>query len=166
MSIEEKHLQTDVINSSTQGSHSVEKLLRDDEYAGDNLGSDIQIDDEGREPTDHEMETLRHVSESIPISCWLVAIVELAERFSYYGLSAPFQNYMQFTPEHSPKGMLGLKQQGATALSYFFQFWCYVTPILVVGFLTPTGVNIKQFLSFVLFISLVFSYCSSLPFHL
>ncbi len=130
MSTEEKHLQTDVINSSTQGSHSVEKLLRDDEYAGDNLGSDIQIDDEGREPTDHEMETLRHVSESIPISCWLVAIVELAERFSYYGLSAPFQNYMQFTPEHSPKGMLGLKQQGATALSYFFQFWCYVTPIL------------------------------------
>ena len=112
------------------------------------------------------METLRHVSESIPISCWLVAIVELAERFSYYGLSAPFQNYMQFTPEHSPKGMLGLKQQGATALSYFFQFWCYVTPILG-GWISDTyWGKYKTILSFVLFISLVFSYCSSLPFHL
>ena len=75
------------------------------------------------------MSTLRHVSSSIPLSCWLVAIVELAERFSYYGLSAPFQNYMQRSQSDSPKGMLGLGQQGATALSYFFQFWCYVTPI-------------------------------------
>ncbi|ABN64942.1 peptide transporter [Scheffersomyces stipitis CBS 6054] len=88
------------------------------------------VEDEGRTPTEDEMKTLRHVSESIPISCWLVAIVELAERFSYYGLSAPFQNYMQNTPQDSPKGVLGLNQQGATALSYFFQFWCYVTPIL------------------------------------
>ncbi|ABN64941.1 peptide transporter [Scheffersomyces stipitis CBS 6054] len=88
------------------------------------------IDDEGRElPSEEEMKTLRHVSGNIPLRCWLVAIVELAERFSYYGLSAPFQNYMQNTPEDSPKGILGLNQQGATALSYFFQFWCYVTPI-------------------------------------
>ncbi|RLV94029.1 Peptide transporter PTR2 [Spathaspora sp. JA1] len=86
--------------------------------------------DEGREPTDIELETLRHVSETIPLRCWLVAIVELAERFSYYGLSAPFQNYMQNTPQDSPRGILGLNQNGATALSYFFQFWCYVTPIL------------------------------------
>lgn len=27
-------------------------------------------------------------------------------------------------------GALGLGQSSATALSYFFQFWCYVTPIL------------------------------------
>ena len=85
--------------------------------------------DEGREPTEQEMSTLRHVSSSIPLSCWLVAIVELAERFSYFGLAAPFQNYMQRTQTESPKGMLGLGQQGATAISYFFQFWCYVTPI-------------------------------------
>ena len=34
---------------------------------------------------------------------------------------------------HDPNGLpgaLGLKQSGATALSNFFQFWCYVTPIL------------------------------------
>ena len=59
--------------------------------------------DEGREPTEQEMSTLRHVSSSIPLSCWLVAIVELAERFSYFGLAAPFQNYMQRTQTESPK---------------------------------------------------------------
>jgi POT family proton-dependent oligopeptide transporter len=88
------------------------------------------VEDEGRTPTDEELKTLRHVSEKIPISCWLVAIVELAERFSYYGLSAPFQNYMQNGPNDKPAGMLNLKNNGATALSYFFQFWCYLTPIL------------------------------------
>lgn len=89
----------------------------------------LPIDDDGRPPTDEEMKTLRHVSEFIPASCWLVAVVELAERFSYYGLSTPFQNYMQNGPNDSPRGVLNLKNQGATALSYFWQFWCYVTPI-------------------------------------
>ncbi|CAK7891078.1 peptide transporter Ptr2p [[Candida] anglica] len=87
-------------------------------------------DDEGRIPTEHELKTLRHVAEKIPISCWLVAIVELCERFSYYGLTGPFQNYMQNGPNDVPAGVLQLGNQGATALSYFFQFWCYVTPIL------------------------------------
>lgn len=89
----------------------------------------ISMEDEGRTPTLEEMKRLRHVSEKIPISCWLVAVVELAERFSYYGLSTPFQNYMQNLPQDSPRGVLNLKNQGATALSYFWQFWCYVTPV-------------------------------------
>ncbi|GBL52469.1 hypothetical_protein [Candidozyma auris] len=88
-----------------------------------------QLEDDGREPTLEEMKKLRHISEKIPLSCWLVAIVELAERFSYYGLSTPFQNYMQNSPDDKPKGVLHLKNSGATALSYFWQFWCYVTPI-------------------------------------
>ena len=97
---------------------------------------DIQ-NENGREPTEEELSTLRHVSERIPFTCWLIAIVELAERFSYYGLSAPFQNYMQNGPNDTPKGVLQLKSQGATALSYFFQFWCYVTPLLG-GYLADT----------------------------
>ncbi|KAL2706728.1 Peptide transporter PTR2 [Kluyveromyces marxianus] len=98
---------------------------------------DGEVDDNGREPTEEEMQTLLHVSERIPFTCWLIAIVELAERFSYYGLSAPFQNYMQNGPHDTPKGVLELKSQGATALSYFFQFWCYLTPLLG-GFLSDT----------------------------
>ena len=81
-------------------------------------------------PTEEELATLRHVGGKIPLSCWLIGIVELSERFSYYGLSAPFQNYMQNGPNDSPKGLLELNSSGATGISYFFQFWCYITPIL------------------------------------
>lgn len=122
--INEKVAETELIKENK----FEETLVQEDSGTNDQLSSPAE-DDEGREPTPEEMKTLRHVSESIPIRCWLVAIVELAERFAFYGLSAPFQNYMQYGPNDSPKGMLSLNQQGATALSYFFQFWCYVTPI-------------------------------------
>jgi POT family proton-dependent oligopeptide transporter len=45
-------------------------------------------------------------------------------------LTPPFQNYIQFGPGDDPPGYLALGQQGATGLTNFFQFWCYVTPIL------------------------------------
>ena len=83
------------------------------------------------EPTEEELRTLRRVADKLPKSAWLVAIIELCERFAYYGLSGPFQNYIQ-NPYHDPKlpGAIGLGQTGATGLGNFFQFWCYVTPIL------------------------------------
>ncbi|KAI5967306.1 PTR2 [Candida margitis] len=124
----EKH-QQNVIQTASLGEDDAEiKKSSSDEmnYIDDSL----KEEDEGREPTEHEVKTLRHVADKIPMAAWLVAVVELAERFSYYGLSAPFQNYMQHGPNDHPKGQLALKQQGATALSYFFQFWCYITPIL------------------------------------
>lgn len=95
-----------------------------------NLTSTSDLNEEAtEEATEEDLSLLRRVSHSIPLSCWLVALVELAERFSYYGLSTPFQNYMQNLPGDTPPGKLGLDQNGATALSYFWQFWCYVTPI-------------------------------------
>lgn len=118
----ETKVEPDVVNAS------LEKKLDIANQTDSSLDLEV-ADEDGREPTEHEMKTLRHVSEKIPISCWLVAVVELAERFSYYGLSTPFQNYMQNSPEDKPKGVLNLKNNGATALSYFWQFWCYVTPI-------------------------------------
>lgn len=87
-------------------------------------------EDIGRAPTEEELQTLRHVSAPIPFACYLVALVEVAERFTYYGISAPFQNYMQRTMESSIPGKLGLGSKGANGLSYFFQFWCYICPIL------------------------------------
>ncbi|ORY01038.1 helicase C-terminal domain-domain-containing protein [Clohesyomyces aquaticus] len=83
-------------------------------------------------PTPDELATLRRVADKLPWTAFLVAIVELCERFAYYGLSGPFQNYMS-NKWHDPNGLpgaIGLKQSGATALSNFFQFWCYVTPIV------------------------------------
>ncbi|AQZ18021.1 PTR2 (YKR093W) [Zygosaccharomyces parabailii] len=86
-------------------------------------------EDYGEEPTEEELRTLTRVSGKIPFRCWLIAIVELSERFAYYGLSAPFQNYMQNSKTDNPAGVLDLKSQGATGLAYFFQFWCYITPV-------------------------------------
>lgn len=83
-------------------------------------------------PTDDDKLRLRKVADDLPWSAFLVAIVELSERFSYYGLSGPFQNYIS-NKYHDPNGLpgaIGLNQHGATALTNFFQFWCYLTPIL------------------------------------
>ena len=104
------------INASEADSDSIVKDV-DFEYPED----EVEV---GEIPTQEEMETLRHVGGRIPFRCWLIATVELAERFSYYGLSAPFQNYMSNGPNDTPKGLLQLNSSGATGLSYFFQFWC------------------------------------------
>jgi POT family proton-dependent oligopeptide transporter len=49
----------------------------------------------GPEPTEEEWSQLREVSDAIPKSAFLVILVEFCERFTYYGLSGPFQNYVQ-----------------------------------------------------------------------
>lgn len=94
----------------------------------------LQEEDDGLggvRPTKEELNTLRKVGEPLPKSAFLVAIVELCERFTYYGASGIFQNYIQRPYDGSEgRGALGMGHQGATGLSTFFQFWCYVTPIL------------------------------------
>lgn len=99
----------------------------------------------GPEPTDEELATLRKVRDDFPFSAFLVAIVELAERFTYYGLTGCFQNYIQRPPKATsvdgpgyhgdgPGGVgtnsdVSSNQNLATGITTFFTFWCYVTPI-------------------------------------
>lgn len=86
----------------------------------------LPITPDGGEPTEEEKQTLKHVAERLPLSAWLVAIVELSERFTYYGMSGLFQNYVQRPYDGSQgRGALGLGHRGATGLTTFFQFWCY-----------------------------------------
>lgn len=77
-------------------------------------------------------EKLPRVAQSIPagLACWRIAAVELCERFAFYGLTGPFMNYMQYSPLSKIRGALGLGSQKAVALSYFFQFWCFLCPVL------------------------------------
>lgn len=51
--------------------------------------------DDGPEPTAEEWKELPEVSDTIPAAAFLVILVEFCERFTYYGLSGPFQNYIQ-----------------------------------------------------------------------
>ncbi|KAI8992110.1 POT family-domain-containing protein [Mycotypha africana] len=97
--------------------------------------SDVYVSYEGFEaPTEEDWKTLRQVPDKIPFSAFLVIIIEFCERFTYYGLSGPFQNYIQNpAPASYPAekaGAMGKGQQTATALTTFFQFWCYITPII------------------------------------
>jgi POT family proton-dependent oligopeptide transporter len=91
-------------------------------------GHDYDDYPHGTAPTEEEKRTLRRVGDPLPKSAFLVAIVELCERFTYYGASGLFQNYIQRPLDGSEgRGALGMGHQGATGLSTFFQFWCYGT---------------------------------------
>ncbi|KAJ2008530.1 peptide transporter ptr2 [Coemansia thaxteri] len=82
--------------------------------------------------TELDMTTLRRVADSIPTAAYFVVVTEFCERFTYYGISGVFQNYIQngYKVPNSRPGAIDGGQQMATGLGNFFQFWCYVTPIL------------------------------------
>jgi POT family proton-dependent oligopeptide transporter len=111
--------------------------------ASSNGATEEYNNDDDDSPTDEELKTLSRVADKIPWRVYTVAFVELCERFSYYGTQILFQNFVQrklLTPtgaapnpggdtDNNP-GALGQGQQTATALSTFFSFWCYITPLL------------------------------------
>ena len=68
-------------------------------------------------PTEEEWATLPRVAGAIPWTAWTVAFVEFAERFSYYGTSAVFVNFIQKKlPKGSTTGAGFLKKPGSGAL--------------------------------------------------
>ena len=83
---------------------------------------------DGDEPNEFEKGSLRRVGENLPLSAFLIAIVELCERFTYYGCQGLFQNYISNDPDGADgfRG-LGFDVRGATGLNTFFQFFCYRT---------------------------------------
>ena len=160
---------------------------------------------EGDEPTEEEKQTLRKVADKLPWSTFLVGLIELCERFTYYGLSGPFQNYIQNSYNDSSDipgaiGMplklpstlrllmakpTGLGQTGATGLTdvsnvvphprnhqyadtydrQFFQFWCYVTPIMgaIVSDQYLGKYNTILYAAFVYLAGVLILVCTSLP---
>ncbi|EKM53217.1 uncharacterized protein PHACADRAFT_259421 [Phanerochaete carnosa HHB-10118-sp] len=88
-------------------------------------------------PTDDERETLRRVPDAIPWNAYLIAFVELCERFSYYGATVVFTNFIQQPLPPGSKtgasvkqpGALGLGQRASTGISTFNSFWVYVIPL-------------------------------------
>ncbi|KAI0388510.1 POT peptide transporter [Xylariaceae sp. FL0594] len=92
----------------------------------------IQLrDKDASEPTEEDLRSLRRVGDAIPYTIFFVVVAEVAERFTYRSLTGPIQNYIQH-PLHNPfpPGALGRGQAVATAIGYFFQLWCYLTPLL------------------------------------
>ncbi|KAF8243851.1 MFS peptide transporter [Wilcoxina mikolae CBS 423.85] len=94
---------------------------------------------DGDHPTDNELLTLRRVSGKVPWTAYTVAVVELCERFSYYGTTAVFVNFIQqdLPPGSNTgagfagqSGALGMGQRASTGLTTFNSFWAYVMPLL------------------------------------
>jgi hypothetical protein len=56
---------------------------------------EVGINSDGRAPTDDELKTLRRIPARIPWSIYTIAFIELCERFSYYGTTAVFTNFIQ-----------------------------------------------------------------------
>ncbi|KPM39721.1 putative peptide transporter ptr2 [Neonectria ditissima] len=95
-------------------------------------------------PTEEDLHTLRRVSGVIKWSMYTIAFVELCERFSYYGSSVLYTNFIaQPLPEGSTTGApvdpsdpdaqagaLDMGSQAAQALSLFNQFFAYVMPLV------------------------------------
>lgn len=86
-----------------------------------------RLDDQGREiPTEEEEHTLRRVAGKVHWTAYTIAFVELCERFSYYGTTAVFVNFIQQPlPDGSStgaghsgqSGALGMGQRASTGLT-------------------------------------------------
>ncbi|KAK6346103.1 hypothetical protein TWF730_010434 [Orbilia blumenaviensis] len=96
------------------------------------------VNDDGT-PTEEELATLRRVAGQVPWTAYTIAFVELCERFSYYGVTQVFTNFVQQPlPPNSvtgagriveQSGALGLGQRTATSITQFNQFWAYLMPL-------------------------------------
>ncbi|WFD20732.1 hypothetical protein MCAP1_002984 [Malassezia caprae] len=101
--------------------------------------------EQGYFPSDEERKMLRRVPEKLNWATFCIGICELAERFSFYGATQVFSNYVNRerpvidgqlsttgAAKHlsTPSGALGLGTQVANGLVTFNQFWCYITPLL------------------------------------
>ncbi|OAG03645.1 PTR2-domain-containing protein [Paraphaeosphaeria sporulosa] len=139
-------------------------------HSNGQIGSSSGPDPYDDTPTAEDYALLPKVADKLPWGAFLVAIVELCERFAYYGLSGPFQNYManEYNDPNGLPGALGLKQSRATALSNFFQFWCYITPTLgaiVADQYLGKYLTIKYF-SVLYMLGIVILFVTSLPYSI
>jgi POT family proton-dependent oligopeptide transporter len=92
-------------------------------------------------PTEEEWATLPRVPGRIPWTAWTVASVEFVERFSYYGTSAVFVNFIQRKLPPGSKtgagflikpgsGALGMGQRASTGMTTCkYNYW-YLNDLL------------------------------------
>ncbi|KAF9771450.1 hypothetical protein IL306_010916 [Fusarium sp. DS 682] len=93
---------------------------------------------DGQFPTAEELDTLRRVPNKIPLKLFSIAFIELCERFSYYGCTVVFTNFIQQPlpkgsttgADSDQPGALDMGQRASTGITTFNQFWQYFMPLL------------------------------------
>lgn len=126
-------------------SSDIEKYLEDTAHIEGNAASDgSEGEHDASIPTLEEIQTLRRLPAPVPWRAYAVATCELGERFSYYGATNAFTNYIQQPrPSYSVGGRTGAnrtsggitgaldkKQRAAFGITTFNSFWVYCTPLL------------------------------------
>jgi POT family proton-dependent oligopeptide transporter len=109
--------------------------------AASNSEEKVGLTADGEEPTEEELQTLRRIPDKIPLNIYTIAFIELCERFSYYGTTAVFTNFIQqplpagsttgasYDIENGQAGALGKGQRTSFALTTFNSFWQYTMPL-------------------------------------
>lgn len=106
----------------------------------DSSNGDGGLLDEDEVPSEEDMHTLRRVSGHINWAAYSVAFCELGERFSYYGSSILYTNFVVHAlPEGSntgaghghggQSGALGLGSRAGQGISLTNQFFAYLVPL-------------------------------------
>ncbi|CAN9190212.1 unnamed protein product [Alternaria alternata] len=93
-------------------------------------------------PTDEDWQQLRRVYGKVNWMIYIIGIVEMCERFAYYGTTAVFVNFIQRDlPTSGPfpeagaagdgqPGALGMGQRASTGLVQFNSFFSYIMPLV------------------------------------
>ncbi|KAF3407214.1 Peptide transporter PTR2 [Talaromyces pinophilus] len=85
---------------------------------------------ERRDATEDEIENLRHVVDSLPFIVWIALMASGAERFTFYAVTTPWQNYTQYPRDSIViPGALGLGQATASTLSSAFYAFTFLTSV-------------------------------------
>ncbi|KAJ5938296.1 POT family-domain-containing protein [Penicillium verhagenii] len=86
--------------------------------------------DERHDATEDEIRTLQHVpDDKLPRTVWIALAISAAERFTFWAITTPWQNYMQNSPDSAIRGALGLGQSTATNISNAFSLFYSLVPI-------------------------------------
>ena len=83
-------------------------------------------------PSSTDLATQKPSLKDIPPRIWVVVLITFWERFTFWGLTAPWQNYMQ-NPFGSPDGVpgaLNLGQAEATRIFCAFYLFYYISPVI------------------------------------
>ncbi|KAJ7714126.1 peptide/h+ symporter protein [Mycena metata] len=123
--------------------HAAEKSLSDESKGVEDIeeSSDSVLENSDG-VTQRDLETLRHVRDKIPWQAFTVAVVEFAERWTYYGTTNLYNNYIRAPlPPGSRNGSvaradraigvagaLGKGQEKSFAIQTFNSFLVYLTP--------------------------------------
>ncbi|AAS54126.1 AGL365Cp [Eremothecium gossypii ATCC 10895] len=139
------------MNSAEPEPKNIEKKPDSSSFQNEIVTVCTQYPEELLEPTEEEEKRLRHVVAAPKWTVYMICLIELAERASYYGTGDRLYNFFQYPlpqggngagagPDDQNPGALGRGLQVATSLNLVLKFTSYFFP-LVTGYVADMYVG-------------------------